>query len=145
MQDPITNKGTGFPYSERDRLRIRGLLPPRVLSLEAQATKVWHAIQKQPNSLEKNMYLSSLQDRNENLYFRVLIDHLSDLAPIVYTPTVREKGEGKGATRLRVQTPSCSPTHPPPTGWGGLQALWLLLPAPPRHVLFRRGPGAVQH
>ena len=88
MHDPISNKGTGFPYSERDRLHIRGLVPPRQLSLETQEQKVWHTINKYPNSIEKYMYLCSLQDRNETLFFRTLIDHLDALAPVVYTPTV---------------------------------------------------------
>ena len=90
MHDPIANKGTGFPYSERDRLHIRGLLPPRLLSLETQEQKVWHTISKYPNNIEKYMYLCSLQDRNETLFFRTLIDHLEALAPVVYTPTVGE-------------------------------------------------------
>lgn len=88
VQDPLTNKGTGFTAAERDRLRIRGLVPPRCLSLPVQAQKILHALNSKPDALEKNMYLSDLQDRNETLFYRVLIDNLEQLAPFVYTPTV---------------------------------------------------------
>ena len=88
MHDPWTNKGTGFPIPERDRLRIRGLVPPRTLSLETQALKVKHILDKKVDALEKNTFLADLQDRNETLYFRILLDHLEELSPIVYTPTV---------------------------------------------------------
>lgn len=90
MQDPVINKGTGFPYPERDRLRIRGLVPPRLLGLETQAQKVWHSVQQVPGAIEKYMFLSGLQDRNETLFFKVLLEHLEELSPIVYTPTVGE-------------------------------------------------------
>ena len=88
VQDPLTNKGTGFEAAERDRLRIRGLVPPRTLSLPVQAQKIMHAIDSKTDALEKSAYLSDLQDRNETLFFRVLIDNLEALAPFVYTPTV---------------------------------------------------------
>jgi hypothetical protein len=88
VHDPWTNKGTGFELPERDRLRIRGLVPPRTLSLDVQAEKIVHAFQEQKDPLDKSMYLNALQDRNETLFFRVLIDNLSSMAPYVYTPTV---------------------------------------------------------
>lgn len=86
VHDPWSNKGTGFTMAERDRLRIRGLVPPRQLPLEVQAQKILHAFESKPDAMEKNMYLSDLQDRNETLFFRTLIDHLEYLAPYVYTP-----------------------------------------------------------
>ena len=73
---------------ERDRLGIRGLVPPRTLTLEVQAAKVKSAIDLKTDPLEKHTFLAELQDRNEVLYFRILMDHLEELAPIVYTPTV---------------------------------------------------------
>ena len=88
VQSPLSNKGTGFSAAERDRLRIRGLVPPRTLSLEVQAQKIMHAIDGKTDALEKSAYLSDLQDRNETLFFRVLMDNLEALAPFVYTPTV---------------------------------------------------------
>ena len=88
VHDPWSNKGTGFPLAERDRLRIRGLVPPRTLTLEVQAEKILSAINEKGTPLEKNTFLADLQDRNETLYFRLLIDNLEQLAPIVYTPTV---------------------------------------------------------
>jgi len=88
VQDPWTNKGTGFISPERDRLRIRGLVPPRTLSLQVQAQKIMHALDNKSDALEKSAYLSDLQDRNETLFFRVLIDNFEYVAPFVYTPTV---------------------------------------------------------
>jgi hypothetical protein len=88
VHDPWCNKGTGFPLPERDRLRIRGLVPPRTLTLETQAEKILAAINEKPTPMDKNTFLADLQDRNETLYFRLLIDNLEKLAPIVYTPTV---------------------------------------------------------
>ncbi len=86
VHDPWTNKGTGFTTAERDRLRIRGLVPPRTLSLAVQAQKILHALNGKTDALDKAMFLSDLQDRNETLFYRVLIDNLEQLAPFVYTP-----------------------------------------------------------
>lgn len=88
MHDPWSNKGTGFSTAERDRLRIRGLVPPRQLTLDVQAEKIMHMVNSKTDPLDKAAYLSDLQDRNETLFFRVLIDNLERLAPYVYTPTV---------------------------------------------------------
>jgi hypothetical protein len=89
VHDPWTNKGTGFPLPERDRLRLRGLVPPRCLSLTTQAQKLYATIkERMADPLDANMFLSDLMDRNETLFFRLLIDHLAELSPIVYTPTV---------------------------------------------------------
>ena len=69
-------------------MNIRGLVPPRTLTLPVQAVKVKSAIDSRTDALEKHSFLADLQDRNEVLYFRLLIDNLEDFAPIVYTPTV---------------------------------------------------------
>jgi malate dehydrogenase (oxaloacetate-decarboxylating)(NADP+) len=90
QEDPILNKGTGFSQSERDALKLRGLVPPRTLSLATQAEKVMKGFHEQATNIEKNQYLSNLQNRNEALYFKTLISHIKELAPIVYTPTVGE-------------------------------------------------------
>lgn len=98
LHDPWFNKDTGFPLTERDRLGLRGLLPPRVISFEQQYARFmesYHSLEKntqgQPDgfvSLAKWRILNRLHDRNETLYYRVLIDNIEDFAPIIYTPTV---------------------------------------------------------
>ncbi|KAI8545176.1 hypothetical protein RHMOL_Rhmol07G0021400 [Rhododendron molle] len=98
LHDPWFNKDTGFPLTERDRLGLRGLLPPRVISFEQQYVRFmesYHSLEKntrgQPEgfvSLAKWRILNRLHDRNETLYYRVLIDNIEDFAPIIYTPTV---------------------------------------------------------
>ncbi len=88
LREPALNKGTGFTEAERDALGIRGLLPPRVFTLQEQSFRVMENLRRKPNDLEKYIFMSSLQSRNETLYYRVLLDHLDELMPIVYTPTV---------------------------------------------------------
>eukprot|EP00268_Persea_americana_P034635 TRINITY_DN34250_c2_g1_i1.p1 TRINITY_DN34250_c2_g1~~TRINITY_DN34250_c2_g1_i1.p1 ORF type:complete len:610 (-),score=106.80 TRINITY_DN34250_c2_g1_i1:634-2463(-) len=98
LHDPWFNKDTGFPLTERDRLGLRGLLPPRVISFEQQYDRFMesyrsleHNTQGEPDnvvSLAKWRILNRLHDRNETLYYRVLIDNVKDFAPIIYTPTV---------------------------------------------------------
>jgi malate dehydrogenase (oxaloacetate-decarboxylating)(NADP+) len=88
LHDPALNKGTAFSDEERDRLHLRGLLPPRVLGLEQQLDKTLASFRGKATDLEKYIYLISLQDRNERLFYRLVIDHLAETMPIIYTPTV---------------------------------------------------------
>jgi malate dehydrogenase (oxaloacetate-decarboxylating)(NADP+) len=88
LLDPALNKGTAFTEEERDRLHLRGLLPPRVLSLEQQLGKTLASFRAKPTDIEKYIYLISLLDRNERLFYRLVIDHLAEMMPIIYTPTV---------------------------------------------------------
>ena len=88
LHDPMLNKGTAFTDAERDALGIRGLLSPRVTTQAAQATRVLGSFRRKPNDLEKYIYLISLQERNESLFYRVVMDNLSEMMPIIYTPTV---------------------------------------------------------
>jgi len=88
LNDPVLNKGTAFTDEERDRLKLRGLLPPRILTQEQQVEKILENFRDKPSSLEKYIYLVSLQDRNERLFYRVLMDHIDEMMPIIYTPTV---------------------------------------------------------
>jgi malate dehydrogenase (oxaloacetate-decarboxylating) len=90
LSDPRLNKGTAFTNAERAALGLTGLLPSRVLTLDQQAERAYRQCSQQPSALGKNIYLAALHDRNEVLYFRVLTDHLSELLPIVYTPTIGE-------------------------------------------------------
>ncbi len=90
LSDSRLNKGTAFTDSERAALGLTGLLPSRVLTLDQQAERAYGQCSRQPSALDKNIYLTALHDRNEVLFYRVLTDHLSELLPIVYTPTIGE-------------------------------------------------------
>jgi len=90
LSDPWLNKGTAFTESERAALGLTGLLPSRVLNLDQQAQRAYRQCSQQASDLDKNVYLTALHDRNEVLFYRVLTDHLSELLPIVYTPTIGE-------------------------------------------------------
>jgi len=88
LHDPIRNKGTAFTEAERDALNLRGLLPPRVHSMAEQELRVLHNIREKATDLDRYLYLIALQDRNENLFYRVVMNHLEEMMPILYTPTV---------------------------------------------------------
>ena len=88
IRDPMLNKGTALTREERKALGVEGLLPHRVMTMEAQARRVHEALQGKNTPLGKYVDLADLQERNEQLYYRVLCDHLEELMPIVYTPTV---------------------------------------------------------
>jgi malate dehydrogenase (oxaloacetate-decarboxylating)(NADP+) len=88
LRDPAFNKGTAFTERERDLLGIRGMLPPRVNTIDEQMVRVLGNIGRKASDLEKYIFLMSLQDRNLTLFYRVLLDNIEELMPIVYTPTV---------------------------------------------------------
>jgi malate dehydrogenase (oxaloacetate-decarboxylating)(NADP+) len=88
LHDPTLNKGTAFTDAERDALGLRGLLPPRVQAQPEQVQRVLGNLRKKPNPLERYIFLLSLQDRNETLFYRVLIDNIEEMMPLIYTPTV---------------------------------------------------------
>jgi malate dehydrogenase (oxaloacetate-decarboxylating)(NADP+) len=90
LHDPYLNKGTAFTEAERDRLRLRGLLPPRVFPIEAQEARIVANFRAIESELDRYTFLTSLHDRNETLFYRVLIDHIEEMMPVVYTPTVGE-------------------------------------------------------
>ncbi|KAG7028715.1 NAD-dependent malic enzyme 1, mitochondrial, partial [Cucurbita argyrosperma subsp. argyrosperma] len=98
LHDPWFNKGTAFSMTERDRLDLRGLLPPNVMSSEQQIERFMVDLKRlevqardgplDPNALAKWRILNRLHDRNETMYYKVLVAHIKEYAPIVYTPTV---------------------------------------------------------
>jgi malate dehydrogenase (oxaloacetate-decarboxylating)(NADP+) len=88
LQNPLYNKGTAFTQAERDALGLRGLLPPHIQTQQEQVQRIMTNFRKKPNDLERYVQLISLQDRNETLFYRVIIDHLEEMMPIIYTPTV---------------------------------------------------------
>ncbi|MER6075890.1 NAD-dependent malic enzyme [Streptomyces sp. NPDC001817] len=88
LADPRLNRGTAFTEQERRELGLDGLIPPRVLTLDQQADRAYGQYSAQPTDLAKHVNLAALHDRNEVLFYRLLSDHLSEMLPIVYTPTV---------------------------------------------------------
>src|ERR1700760_2604486 len=88
LRDPLLNKGTAFTEQERDALGLRGFLPATVLSMQAQVERVLTNLRNLPSDLEKYVALNSLHDRNEALFFRVVCDHIDEIQPLIYTPTV---------------------------------------------------------
>ncbi|MCC6671871.1 MAG: NAD-dependent malic enzyme [Planctomycetes bacterium] len=88
LHNPALNKGTAFTDAERDALGLRGLLPPHVATQELQMERILENFHRLPDDLERYKYLAALLNRNESLFFRVLIDHPDEIMPVVYTPTV---------------------------------------------------------
>lgn len=88
LRDPSLNKGSAFTLEEREAFGLTGLLPPRVLTLDEQVQRVLENLRKQSSDIERYVYLIALQDRNKTLFYRVLLDNIEELMPIVYTPTV---------------------------------------------------------
>jgi len=88
LDDPMRDRGVAFTLAEREALGLTGRLPSAVLTLDQQAQRAYQQIQRQSDDLAKNVYLEQLHDRNEVLYFKVLLDHLTELLPVVYDPVV---------------------------------------------------------
>ncbi len=88
IDTPTLNKGTAFSEEERKQLGLQGLLPPHVETLDEQVVRAYEAYNRQGDDLAKHVYLRDLQDTNEVLFYRLLLDHVVEMLPIVYTPTV---------------------------------------------------------
>jgi malate dehydrogenase (oxaloacetate-decarboxylating)(NADP+) len=88
LRDPALNKGTAFTEAERDALGIRGLLPPRVSTLEGQEKRVLENLRAHTDPLNRYIYLMSLEDRNERLFYRTAMRHTDEIMPLIYTPVV---------------------------------------------------------
>lgn len=88
LHTPLLNKGTAFTIEERAELGLTGLLPPEVKAMRQQVARAYEQYQRQADDLARNVYLTSLHDRNEVLFYRLLVDHLGEMLPVVYTPTV---------------------------------------------------------
>lgn len=93
LKNPRINKGTAFSLAERSRLKLNGLLPPYVSTMDQQVERALDNLRRHASDIEKYIYLSSLQHRNERLYFRLLMEYTQELMPIVYTPTVGQACE----------------------------------------------------
>src|SRR5882672_11968677 len=88
LERPTLNKGTAFTEDERNRLGLQGLLPPQVESLDQQVARAYEAYRRKDDDLERHIYLRALQDTNEVLFYRLLLDHIEEMTPMVYTPVV---------------------------------------------------------
>jgi malate dehydrogenase (oxaloacetate-decarboxylating) len=88
LRDPRYNRGTAFTMQERAALGLDGLLPPAVLSLEGQARRSYAQYSALPDDLARNTFLSTLRQRNQVLFYRLLVDHLEEMLPVVYTPVI---------------------------------------------------------
>ena len=88
LHDPSLNKGTAFTAVERDALGLHGLFPPYISTQAQQIQHIINNVRRTPNNLERYLYLIGLQDRNEKLFYKALMDNLEELSPIIYTPTV---------------------------------------------------------
>ncbi len=87
---PMANRGTAFTLSQREQLGLSGLLPSRVTTIEEQMRRTYAQYLRSPSPLSKFIYLSQLRDRNEVLFYRLLSEHLEEMLPIIYTPTIGE-------------------------------------------------------
>jgi malate dehydrogenase (oxaloacetate-decarboxylating) len=88
LNNPALNKGTAFDEAEREAFGLHGLLPPIVESLDSQCVRAYEAFLLKENDLERHIYLRQFQDANEVLFYRLLLDHVDEMLPIVYTPVV---------------------------------------------------------
>lgn len=88
LENPLLNKGTAFTFEERSELDLHGLLPPRVETLEEQCRRAYKSFAIKPTPILKHIYLRSLQDTNETLFYALVQRHLQEMLPIIYTPVV---------------------------------------------------------
>ena len=88
LRTPLLNRGTAFTAAERQSLGLDGLLPEAVSTMAGQLERVYGQYSRQPDDLAKNVYLAGLRDRNEVLFYRLLTDHIAEMLPVVYTPTI---------------------------------------------------------
>lgn len=87
LHDPLLSKGTAFSIAERERLSIRGLVPPRCQEMDKQLLRIKRNLDACETPLAKFVFLAALHDRNETLYYKIIMEHLEELAGIIYTPT----------------------------------------------------------
>ena len=90
LDDPILNKGSAFSEDERRELGLLGLLPLHTSTIDEQLTRAYENYCRKNSDLERYIFLTALQDRNETLFYRLVTEHITEMMPIVYTPTVGE-------------------------------------------------------
>ena len=90
LDDPLLNKSSAFPEAERRELGLMGLLPLHTSTIAEQLARVYENYQRKDSDIERYIFLAALQDRNETLFYRLLQEHVTEMMPIIYTPTVGE-------------------------------------------------------
>jgi len=90
LDNPLLNKGSAFPEDERLALELLGLLPPHCSTVEEQLARTYENYGRKESDLERYVFLTALQDRNETLFYRLVQEHISEMMPLIYTPTVGE-------------------------------------------------------
>jgi malate dehydrogenase (oxaloacetate-decarboxylating)(NADP+) len=103
LRDPRYNKGLAFTEKERDSHYVRGLLPPAIFTQELQEKRLMHNLRQYDVPLHKYIALMDLQERNERLFYKILIENVEELLPVVYTPTVGEACQKYGSIYRRPQ------------------------------------------
>ncbi|MFP6638776.1 MAG: NAD-dependent malic enzyme, partial [Myxococcota bacterium] len=88
IDDPLLNRSTAFTEEERSQLGLHGLLPPQVETIEQQLERAYEAYGSKDTDIGRHIYLRGLQDTNEVLFYRLIIEHLAEMMPIIYTPVV---------------------------------------------------------
>lgn len=88
LNRPLLNKGTAFTEEERSKLGLHGLLRPQFEGFDEQLCRAYEAYERKHDDLERHIYLRALQDTNEVLFYRLLLDHIEEMTPMVYTPVV---------------------------------------------------------
>jgi malate dehydrogenase (oxaloacetate-decarboxylating)(NADP+) len=90
LRNPLLNKGTAFSAAEREAFGLTGLLPPLISNIDDQVDRILLNLRRLPTALEKYIALNALRDRNETLFLRIVCDHIDEIQPLIYTPTVGE-------------------------------------------------------
>ncbi|HXI92858.1 MAG TPA: NAD-dependent malic enzyme [Blastocatellia bacterium] len=90
LENPLLNKGSAFSEEERREFGLLGLVPPHVATIEEQLARTYGSYKQKSADLERYIYLVSLQDRNETLFYRLLHEHITEMMPVIYTPVVGE-------------------------------------------------------
>ena len=88
LETPLLNKGSAFSVEERMFFNLEGLLPEAIESIEEQTERAYQQYQKFDNDMDKHIYLRNIQDTNETLFYRLVENHITEMMPIIYTPTV---------------------------------------------------------
>jgi malate dehydrogenase (oxaloacetate-decarboxylating) len=100
LEWPLENRGTAFTTEQRRRLGLLGLLPPNVETLNEQVQRSYEAYQTKTTDMGRHIFLRSLQDTNETLFYRLLSDHLIEMIPVIYTPVVGAACQRRAAFSL---------------------------------------------
>ncbi len=88
LNSASVNKGTSFSIEEREHHKLRGLLPPKVVSSEVQIERTLKNMRRKQDDIEKYVFLTALQARNEQLFYKLVINYIEEVMPLIYTPTV---------------------------------------------------------